>query len=449
MAMVEHSPAYQSSHRFAGSPLVYARPMSRFANPPRPFAHYAWVVLAVAFVAVLAAQGVRLAFGAFIIPWENDFDVSRGTITTVSLVSYLVYGLAQPLVGRAVARFDIPRFFAAGVLIIAAGLFLTARSDSVWALMLAYGVVASVGFGMAASVAASVLIARWFVERRGLAFGVLEAGFGAGQLVLAPASLFAIARFGWQTTTTVLAVVLVVIIVPLVLVFWRNDPADVGLEPYGGPDPLLANADDDPGFGFLRRKEFWYLGVPFFVCGITTTGMIDTHLIPFSHDHGNSEAITSAAVGALALFNIVGTAGSGLLVDKYDPRRMLGWLYAIRGLSLIIVLWLNEGFWLVQFGILFGIVDFATVAPTQTLISRYFGARSMGFIFGLVLGSHQVGSALGAWVPGWLFDMTGSYNISFIGAATTLVVASALSFWLPSRPGPVATPTPAPPVRAA
>lgn len=418
--------------------------MTRFANPPRPFPHYAWVVLAVTFFGVLTAQGVRLAFGAFIVPWEESFEVSRGTVTTISLVGYLIYGFAQPVVGRASARFNLPQFFALGVVIIAAGLVLTAMSDSFWTAMLAYGVIASVGFGISASVVASVLIARWFVDRRGLAFGILEAGFGAGQLVLAPASLFAISAFGWRATMTVLAIVLVVVVVPLVLVLLRNDPADVGLEPFGGPDPLAHANDEDPGFGFMRRREFWYLGVPFFVCGITTTGMVDTHLIPFSHDHGNSQAITSAAIGALALFNVLGTAGSGLLVDKYDPRRMLGWLYAVRGLSLIIVLWLNEGFWLIQFGILFGLVDFATVAPTQTLISRYFGPRSMGFIFGLVLASHQVGSALGAWVPGWLYDLTNSYTISFVGAALTLIVASALSFWLPlpTAPAPRSTKVP-------
>ncbi|KAG1648399.1 putative MFS-type transporter YbfB [Nymphon striatum] len=158
----------------------------------------------------------------------------------------------------------------------------------------------------------------------------------------------------------------------------RERPSDMGLEPLGGPDPMDDFVDEQRDTSLLLRREFWYLGVPFFVCGITTTGMIDTHLIPFAHDHGNGDAITSAAVAVLALFNIIGTAGSGLLVDKYDPRRMLGWLYAVRGVSLLVVLVLNEGFWLIQFGILFGLVDFATVAPTQTLVSRYFGPQSLG-----------------------------------------------------------------------
>lgn len=397
------------------------------------------MILAVAFVGVLAAQGVRLAFGAFVEPWEASFDISRGTVAAVSLVSYLIYGFAQPLVGKVVERYDIPRFFAIGVLIIAVGIALTATTDSVWALTFTYGVIASVGFAMAASVAASVLIARWFVAKRGLAFGILEAGFGAGQLVLAPLSLLMIATLGWRPTLLVFAAILAVVIAPMVLWLLRDRPEMVGLEPLGGPDPALADPETDREFGLLRRKEFWYLGIPFFVCGITTTGMIDTHLIPFSHDHGNGDAITSFAVGSLALFNMIGTAGSGLLVDRYDPRRMLGWLYLVRAVSLVLVLALNQGFWLVQFGVLFGLVDFATVAPTQTLVSRYFGARSLGFVFGLVLASHQAGSALGSYVPGRLHDITGNYNASFIMAALTLVAASLLSFLLPAPPGAART----------
>ncbi len=144
----------------------------------------------------------------------------------------------------------------------------------------------------------------------------------------------------------------------------------MGLEPLGGPDVEPPEEEDGRRFDLLRRREFWYLGIPFFVCGITTTGMIDTHLIPFAHDHGNGDASTSAAVGVLAVFNIIGTAGAGLLVDRYDPRRMLGWLYALRAVSLVMVIGLNQGFWLIQFGVLFGLVDFATVAPTQTLVSH-------------------------------------------------------------------------------
>ncbi|MFT7597962.1 MAG: sugar phosphate permease [Acidimicrobiales bacterium] len=393
--------------------------------------HYAWVILGVAFLGLLGAQGVRLAFGAFLEPWEVDFNLSRGAVAGIGAVSYLVYGAAQPLVGLITDRVNLPRLFAAGMVVIAIGLLLVANSTTGLGLTIAYGLVSSIGFGISASVVASVLITRWFVARRGLAFGILEAGFGAGQLTLAPLSLFAITRWGWQPTMVGFAVFLGLFLAPLMVLLLKNRPEDVGLEPLGGPDPEVGEERTEGNLALLKRVEFWYLGIPFFFCGVTTTGMIDTHLIPFSHDHGNGDGITSVAVGVLALFNIIGTAGSGLLVDKYDPRHLLGWLYALRAVSLVLVLMLNQGFWLIQFGVLFGLVDFATVAPTQTLVSRYFGGRALGFVFGLILFSHQIGSAVGSYVPGRIHDVTGSYSVAFLGAALTLVAASFLSFRLP------------------
>ncbi|MFT7648898.1 MAG: sugar phosphate permease [Candidatus Poriferisodalaceae bacterium] len=393
--------------------------------------HYAWTILLVSFLGLLAAQGIRLAFGAFVEPWEATFSVSRGTVALVSAVSFIIYGFAQPLVGHHIESFNIPRLMAAGLVVISVGLVLTTMAPNTAVLFVSYGLVASIGFGMTASVSASVLIARWFVARRGLAFGVVEAGFGAGQLVLAPLALFTIARWGWRPTMIGFAAVSALVFAPLMLLFLRNRPSDMGLEPLGGPDTFGADIEEDRTFAVLRRREFWYLGVPFFICGITTTGMIDTHLIPFAHDHGNGNAVTSVAVGILAVFNIIGTAGAGLLVDRYDARKMLGWLYAVRGVSLVMVLVLNQGIWLIQFGVLFGLVDFATVAPTQSLVARYFGARSLGFVFGLVLAWHQIGSAVGSYVPGKLHDVTGSYNASFLFAAATLIIASAMSFLLP------------------
>ncbi|MFT7474255.1 MAG: MFS family permease [Verrucomicrobiales bacterium] len=397
--------------------------------------HYAWVILTVTFLGLLMAQGVRLAFGAFVEPWEDTFEISRGTVTLVSLVSFLVYGALQPLIGKFAERFDISRMFAFGMLVTSGGLVLSAISRSPVALIGAYGVFTSVGFGIASSVLGSVLIARWFTEKRGMAFGIFEAGSGAGQLVLVPASLWLVKAVGWETTFWIFAGILAFVLAPMTLLLLRNHPEDHGLEPLGGPDPnaadLARSGDERSLYG---RREFWYLVIPFFVCGITTTGMIDTHLIAFSHDHGNGDAVTSVAVGSLALFNIIGTATSGFLVDTYDPRRILGWLYAVRAVSLVMVIFLNQGLWLVQFGVLFGLVDFATVAPTQTLVSRYFGPKSMGYVFGLILASHQVGSALGSYLPGLLHDATGSYTIAFVMAALTLIVATTFSFRLPPTP---------------
>ncbi len=402
--------------------------------------HYAWIILGICFLGILAAQGARLSFGAFITPWEQDFHVNRGDISLVSFVSFLVYGLTQPLVGRLVDRYGVRLVLSLSVLLVGLSLVAAAFVRSPLELALVYGLLASLGFGGASGVAASVAVTQWFAARRGLAFGIIEAGFGAGQFVLVPASLYLIDAHGWRVTLGVLGGFAAVVVVPLLVLFLRARPADIGERPYGEtPDALqsVAAAPETPAarVNLLTSRAFWGLALPFFICGISTTGMIDTHLVPFAHDHGFSTGVTGAAVSLLAAFNVFGTLASGPLADRFDNRKILGTLYGVRAVTLVVLVNSpHEASWLLGFGVLFGLVDFAVLAPTQVLASRYFQGHSVGVMFGLLSLSHQLGSALGAYIPGLLYDLTGSYNLAFTGAALGLIVGSTLSFSLPQRP---------------
>ena len=164
--------------------------------------------------------------------------------------------------------------------------------------------------------------------------------------------------------------------------------------------------------------------------------MIDTHLIPYAHDHGHSTTVTGAAVSLLAAFNVLGTLASGPLADRYDSCRILAGLYASRALTLVLLLTTSSRGWLLTFGVLFGLVDFATVAPAQVLSSAYFRGHSLGVVFGLIFLAHQVGSAAGAYVPGALHDLTGSYSLALLSGAAALLIAAALSLTLPAPQRP-------------
>src|SRR3954470_8487782 len=204
---------------------------------PRASRHYAWTVLALCFGAILCAQGVRLSFGAFVRPWEEAFAASRGTITLIGSLSFLVYGGAQPFVGRAVDRFGIRRTLAISTVVVAAGLALSAAATGPLWLALSYGVVASLGFGGASGVAASVAVTYWFTSRRGLAFALVEAGFGAGQLLLVPLALAAVSTVGWRSPLAAGALLLALGVAPVLWRRLRDRPEDVGLLPIGGPMP--------------------------------------------------------------------------------------------------------------------------------------------------------------------------------------------------------------------
>lgn len=413
--------------------------------------HYAWITLLLCFLGILAAQGVRLSFGAFIEPWEQTFGVDRSTISFVSFISFVIYGLSQPLVGRLVDRYGVRHVLSFSVLVVGLSTAATAFARTSLELTLLYGVVASVGFGGASGVAASVAVTKWFHSRRGLAFGIVEAGFAVGQLALVPTSLLLIDAWGWRQTVLVLGVCTSLLMLPLLLLL-RSTPQDIGVQPYGADSAADSQATAETGgaaerpaavASVWRSRAFWSLALPFFICGITTTGMIDTHLIPFAQDHGHALGVTGATVSLLAAFNILGTLASGPLADRWDNRQILGVLYSVRALSLVLLLTMHQPGWLLAFGVIFGLVDFAVLAPTQMLASRYFAGHSLGFVFGLLSLAHQLGSAFGSYIPGVLYDLTGSYTLPFGAGAALLVVGGVLSFTLPqisdaTRPRPVA-----------
>lgn len=390
-----------------------------------------------AFLALLSAQGIRLSFGAFITPWEADLHASRSILSFVALMSFIVYGVSQPIVGRIVDRFGVRIVLAGSIFIVGVGTLLTVFATSPWHLVVLYGLFSSVGFGGASGVAASVAVTNWFNEKRGFALGMITAGTAAGQLFLVPFSLILIEAWGWKITVLVLGVGLTVLVFPLLALFLRTSPSEKGMKAYGS-EPVTADRKEEENFVsrggshavFLSRK-FWFLLLPYFICGFTTTGLMDTHLIPFAHDHGFSATVTSTAVSLLAGFNILGTILSGYIADRWSNKNYLTLLYALRAVSILILMVTHDYVLLMVFAILFGLVDFATVAPTSLLATKYFKHYSVGMILGWLYLAHQMGSALGAYLPGLLFDWTGNYQIAFVTAVIILVFASFASFLLP------------------
>ncbi|OLQ46195.1 MFS transporter [Bacillus licheniformis] len=396
--------------------------------------HYAWIIVSVTFLILLAVQGVRLSFGAFVEPWERQFSMDRGTISLISTLSFIVYGISQPIIGRLVDKWGARAVLSWSALLTGVSIFLTYFVTSPWQLFLLYGLGVSLGVGGASNVAASVLVVNWFSKKRGLAFGIMEAGFGAGQMLLVPGSLMLIHWFSWKLTVVVLGLLLMVIVFPAALLMLRSNPSEMNAEPIGG----LAEAEKETASkttalsvtGMFRMKPFWFLMLPFLICGFTTVGLMDTHLIPFSHDHGFSTTVTSAAVSLLAGFNIAGILLSGIIADRWSSRKILCFLYAVRALSIVILIYSHEPYLLLAFAILFGLVDFATVAPTQMLATQYFQNYSIGLMIGWLSLAHQIGSALGAYVPGVIYTVTGEYTLAFYLSIGMLVLASVMNVML-------------------
>ncbi len=406
--------------------------MLRNAIPHR--VHYAWIVAAVTFVTLLGASGFRSTPGILIVPLQEEFGWDRATISLAVSINLILFGFSGPFAAALMERFGVRRIMLIALMTIATGSALTTLMRAPWQLALLWGVVVGLGTGAMASVLAATVANRWFVRRRGLVMGALTAASATGQLVFLPLLAWLAANLGWRwAAATVAAGALLVL--PLVAIFMRNRPEDLGLRAYGATDadgaPASTGSPLAAAFRGLRlsvrSRDFWLLAGSFFICGATTNGLIGTHLIPASMDHGMAEVTAASLLAMVGVFDIVGTMLSGWLTDRWDSRRLLFAYYGLRGLSLLYLpaaLDLqNAG--LILFIVFYGLDWVATVPPMIALTADLFGKQSVGIVFGWIFASHQIGAAVAAYAAGAVRTRVGNYEPAFF-AAGLLCLAAAL-----------------------
>ena len=413
-------------------------------NGRRP--HYAWIVLAVTFLVLLAAAGVRSTPGVLMVPIEGEFGWSRATLSLAVSVNILLYGLAGPFAGALMHRFGVRRSAAVALLLLASGTALSTVVTRPWQFVLTWGIVVGAGSGMAALVLGATIANRWFVARRGLAMGLLTASTATGQLVFLPMLAAVIARAGWRPAVWIVAAG-AALALPLVLLLLRERPSDVGLRPYGAAsdDAGTAAPPVNPARLALetladasRSRDFWLLTGTFVICGASTNGLVGTHLVPAAHDHGIPEVRAAGLLALMGIFDLVGTTGSGSLSDRWDCRKLLGWYYGLRGLSLLFLplALAVQGAGLLVFAVWYGLDWIATVPPTVRLTTDRFGAERAPIVFGWIAAGHQVGAALTALGAGLVRTTTGDYRLAFWGSGLLCLFATVLALRVGGRAAP-------------
>jgi MFS family permease len=410
---------------------------SRQPTPRR--LHRAWLVAAAAFVALIGAAGFRATPGALITPLQDEYGWSRATISLAVSVNLLLYGLTAPFAAALMNRFGIRRVVSCALLLVALGSGLTVFMTASWQLVLLWGVLVGVGTGSMALAFVATITGRWFVKHRGLVTGVLTAGGATGQLVFLPVVAWLALHHGWRSAALVVAGGALAV-VPLVLIFLREHPSDLGLPLYGATEVVTPTmpaggaarqAIDSLRFA-ARTRAFWLLAGGFAICGASTNGLIGTHFIPAAHDHGMPTTTAAGLLALVGLFDIIGTIFSGWLTDRVDSRILLGVYYALRGGSLLVVSQLFAASphpSMLVFIIFYGLDWVATVPPTVALCREYFGDRGP-VVFGWVFASHQFGAAIAATGAGLTRDHLGTYEPAWYVAGGLCLIASVLSLRL-------------------
>jgi len=425
--------------------------------PVRRRIHPAWTVAAVAFLALVGAAGFRAAPGVLMVPLQNEFGWSTTVLSAAVSINLVLFGLTAPFAAALMERFGIRAVTAVALVLIGAGSALTVLVTQSWQILLTWGLLIGLGTGSMALVFAATIANTWFAKSRGLVIGILTAGSAAGQLVFLPFIAALAQDPGWRQASLLIGAGALAV-VPLVLMFLKNSPADVGVLPYGatppapgpnagtessGPEPTGPAAGQEvqePGrnaavraLQVLKRaskvRTFWALVAGFAICGATTNGLIGTHFIPSAHDHGMPETTAAGLLAVVGLLDIIGTIASGWLTDRFNPRILLAVYYQFRGIGLLVLPLLLSATVqpsMIVFVVIYGLDWVATVPPTAAICRQVFGADG-SVVFGWVFAAHQLGAAAAALAAGAVRDATGQYTYAWFAAAAMCTIAAVIS----------------------
>src|SRR5919109_1913473 len=403
-----------------------------------PF-YYGWFVLSLCFLTTLTSAGVRSSPSVLIHPLETEFGWTRAAIASAVSMNLLLFGIASPISGWLLDRYGPRKVMLGSLSLLVFGVSGTIAMNRFWQFFLVWGIIVGLGAGGVGSVLTATVGNRWFVAKRGLALGILGSASSTGQLIFLPLFMAMITYAGWRLGSMVL-IVIALILLPVIYLWMRDDPSDVGLEPYGAGQP---SATTSGGVATLRgaraanasitmrevlgSSTFWLLAGSFFVCGGTANGLIGTHLIPHEIDHGIPQVTAASLVGVMGGLNFVGTVLSGWMIDRVQPRKWLAMVYALRGFSLLLLPFVQDFKGLLIFAVIYGLDWFATVPPTMAITADTFGKQNIGKIYGWIFMSHQIGAAIMASAAGALRTWMGDYQSAFLSGGVLAIMAAGLA----------------------
>jgi len=382
-----------------------------------------WFLVAICFLVLSVSFSARSVLGLTMPYLESDLDWSRGFVSTGGAVALVVMAITAPLAGNLLDRFGARPILVAGLAALGLGMSAAAGMSEPWQLIGGFSLMAGVGFGLAANHVVSTVVSQRFEHNRGLAVGIATSGSTAGQLLLIPILAWVLASASWRWSFLSLGL--------------------VGLALAGLVYPMLAGGGRAASHGSLpaieplgRRLRFLWgnrvfqlLFWGFVVCGFTTTGVIETHLLPYATACGFPPLESATAYGLLSAFNLVGMLGAGWLADRVSRPLLLGAIYILRGLSFILLMNITGDLSLLLiFAVAFGVLDYSTLPVVANIVANHLGLRIMGLSMGLLSAGHALGGAVGAFMGGVLYDLFAQYEWVWAASVALAIAAGFMSF---------------------
>jgi MFS family permease len=395
--------------------------------------HFSWVILFIAFFSIIIAGIVRSSSGVFIVPFESDFGWDRSTISFAFAISLLLYGISGPFMAALIEVIGLKKMMVLAMTTLLVGVLLTFLMVKPWQLVLIWGIIIGLGSGLFLTVLSPYIANQWFVKRRGLALGILTASTATGQLILLPLLAIIVETHSWKWAMGLILILSITMLI-IIILFMKNSPKEIGLLPYGLDEESSVEAivqKKNPVtiafrtlFDAIKVKEFWLLAGSFFICGLSTSGLIGTHFISYCIGFGFTAVTAASMLSLMGIFDLIGTTLSGWLSDRFDNRWLLFLYYSLRGASLVLLPFaLSEGSFtlLVIFSVFYGL---DTVPPTVNISRQIFGMEKSVVVYGWIFAAHQLGSAVAAGGAGIIYKIFNSYSWAFALAGMFCLLAS-------------------------
>ena len=422
---------------------MFAKSFSNWLN--RRGIHYGFVVATVTFFTMLIMSAALGLPGAMMKSFNLEFGWSVDEVSSAVALRFFLFGLMGPFAALLMERYGLKKVMCGGLFMVGLGLALATKVTALWHLFVLWGVVLGVGTGMTALVLGAVVSSRWFTKKRGLVLGIFSASTATGQLLFLPIATWLIENVGWRVSVLPIVVGCTLMGI-LVILFMSNRPSELGLASFGDESPITPTVTPSIALNFktpfialrdaAKTQTFWILAGTFFICGLSTSGLVQTHFITLCGDNGMDALPAASVLAMMGIFDVVGTVTSGWLSDRYDNRKLLFWYYGLRGLSLF---WLPFStfsiYGLSIFAMFYGLDWIATVPPTVKLAGAAFGKERVGMVFGWIFAAHQLGSAVAAYGAGLVRVTLLTYNPALIGAGVFCLIAAVSIFWIPKIKG--------------
>lgn len=379
-----------------------------------------WLVVGVGFLILGLVYTIRSTIGLMMPIWQEEFGWSRSMISSAGALCLIVMAVIAPFAGSAVDKYGPRPFVVSGLIAVSISAVLMATMQSAWMFFIAFSLLSGVGFGVVAMHVIVASVSPLFDENKGLATGIATAGSTAGQLLIIPLVAVFLVSFGWRETYIVYAVICAAV----ALLCWRLLSA-----PQTSVESVKKQSTFRADFKYLIKKPvfhavFW----SFALCGFTSTGVVETHLMPYLAACGYPTLDGALSYGFLSGFNMIGMMLAGYLSDRMNKVLLLTIIYIMRGLSFIVLMFVVDDYAaLALFTVAFGLFDYSTVPVTAGIIVEHLGQKLLGITMGILAAGHALGAAAGAYYGGYLFDLFARYEEMWIASIVLAIVAGVIS----------------------